>query len=305
MKALNDISEAVGNTPLVRINQLNPGPGVVYAKLEMFNPFSVKDRPAKAMLAAAEKDGVIRPGATLIEPTSGNTGIALAMLAAVKGYRMILTMPSSMSPERVKLLKALGAQVILTPAEKGMKGAIAEAERLHRETPDSFIPSQFDNPHNPEAHAATAQEIWDVLDGKVDVFVAGVGTGGTITGAGHWFKAHHPAVKIVAVEPADSPVLSGGAAGPHKIQGIGAGFLPKILDMTVVDEIIRVTAEDAGKTARELAKREGILPGISGGAALWAALQEARRPENAGKNIVAVLPDGGERYLSTWLFEDA
>lgn len=305
MKALNDISEAVGNTPLVRINKLNPGPGVVYAKLEMFNPFSVKDRPAKAMLAAAEKDGVIRPGATLIEPTSGNTGIALAMLAAVKGYQMILTMPSSMSPERVKLLKALGARVILTPAEKGMKGAIAEAERLHQETPNSFIPSQFDNPHNPEAHAATAREIWDALDGKVDIFVAGVGTGGTITGTGHWLKEHNPQIRIVAVEPAESPVLSGGAAGPHKIQGIGAGFLPKILDMTVVDEIIHVTAEDAGKTARELAKKEGILPGISGGAALWAALQEARRPENAGKNIVTVLPDGGERYLSTWLFEEA
>lgn len=305
MKALNDISEAVGNTPLVRINKLNPGPGTVYAKLEMFNPFSVKDRPAKAMLAAAEKDGVIRPGATLIEPTSGNTGIALAMLAAVKGYQMILTMPSSMSPERVKLLKALGARVILTPAEKGMKGAIAEAVRLHQETPNSFIPSQFDNPYNPIAHAATAWEIWDALDGKVDIFVAGVGTGGTITGAGHWFKEHNPKIRIVAVEPAESPVLSGGAAGPHKIQGIGAGFLPKILDMTVVDEIIHVTAEDAGKTARELAKKEGILPGISGGAALWAALQEARRPENAGKNIVTVLPDGGERYLSTWLFEEA
>lgn len=304
MNVANDISELVGSTPLVRINKLNPGPGTVYAKLEMFNPYSVKDRPAKAMLAAAEREGLLKPGTVIVEPTSGNTGIALAFLAAVKDYKITLTMPASMSPERVKMLKALGANVALTPPELGMKGAIAEAEKILKETPGAFMPSQFDNPNNALAHRQTAAEIARDLDGRADVLVCGVGTGGTLTGTAGELKKTHPHLHVIAVEPEDSPVLSGGKPGPHKLQGIGAGFVPGILNVNLIDEVIRVSARDAGQTARALAKREGILAGISGGAALWAALQAAKRPENAGKNIVVVLPDTGERYLSTWEFEE-
>lgn len=303
MKPVDSVLELIGRTPLARIGRLNPGPGTVYAKLEMCNPFSVKDRAALYMVNAAEKEGRLGPGGTLVEPTSGNTGIGLALLAAVRGYKCILTMPESMSAERVKLLKALGAQIVLTPAAKGMQGAVEAALEITDNTPNSFLPGQFDNPNNALAHEqTTGPEIWDALDGKVDAFVAGVGTGGTVTGVGRFLKKKNPRVKIVAVEPADSPLLSGGKAGPHKIQGIGANFVPSLLDRSVVDAIMPVTYEDAVQTARELAKKEGILPGISGGAALWAALQLARRPEYAGKNIVTLLPDGGERYLSTQLF---
>lgn len=296
--------QAIGNTPLAEITRLNPGPGHVWAKLEMFNPFSVKDRAAREMLNAAEKEGKLAPGGTLVEPTSGNTGIALAFLAAARGYKIVLTMPENMSAERIKLLKALGAQIVLTPKAEGMKGAIAAASRILNETPGSFMPAQFDNPNNALAHEkTTGPEIWKDLNGRVDFFVAGVGTGGTLTGTGRFLKKQNPNLKIIAVEPADSPLLSGGKAGPHGLQGIGANFIPAVLDRSLIDEVIPVTTQDACQTARRLAKLQGILPGISGGASLWAALEVAKRPQNAGKNIVTLLPDGGERYLSTELFE--
>lgn len=296
--------QAIGNTPLAEITRLNPGPGHVWAKLEMFNPFSVKDRAAREMLNAAEKEGKLTPGGTLVEPTSGNTGIALAFLAAARGYKIVLTMPENMSAERIKLLKALGAQIVLTPKAEGMKGAIAAASRILNETPGSFMPAQFDNPNNALAHEkTTGPEIWEDLNGRVDFFVAGVGTGGTLTGTGRFLKSKNPNLKIIAVEPADSPLLSGGKAGPHGLQGIGANFIPAVLDRSLIDEVIPVTTQDACQTARRLAKLQGILPGISGGAALWAALEVAKRPQNAGKNIVTLLPDGGERYLSMELFE--
>lgn len=298
------LEQTIGNTPLLQITHLNPGPGIVWAKLEMFNPFSVKDRAALFMLNAAEREGRLGPGGTIVEPTSGNTGIGLAFVAAARGYKCILTMPESMSAERVKLLKALGAQIVLTPAAKGMQGAVDAALEIVDNTPGTFLPGQFDNPNNALAHEqTTGPEIWNDLNGKADVFVAGVGTGGTVTGVGRFLKKKNPNVKIIAVEPADSPLLSGGKAGPHKIQGIGANFVPSLLDRSVLDEIVPVTYENAVKTARELAKTQGILAGISGGAALWAAIVEAKKPQNAGKNIVTLLPDGGERYLSTGLFE--
>lgn len=303
MALVNNLEELIGNTPLLRLNRLHNGPAAVYAKLEMFNPYSIKDRPAAAMLQAAEQAGQLKPGGALVEPTSGNTGIALAFLAAAKGYTITLTMPASMSPERIKILKALGANVVLTDPALGMNGAIREAENICRQT-GAFMPSQFTNSNNPAAHRQTAQEIDKDLHGKVDILVCGVGTGGTLTGTGRALKQMHPHLRIIAVEPSDSPVLSGGKAGPHKLQGIGAGFIPSILDTRLIDEVVQVTAENAGKTARELAKKEGLLAGISGGAALWAALQEARKPQNAAKNIVVILPDSGERYLSTWEFDE-
>lgn len=303
MALVNNLEELIGNTPLLRLNRLHNGPAAVYAKLEMFNPYSIKDRPAAAMLQAAEQAGQLKSGGALVEPTSGNTGIALAFLAAAKGYTITLTMPASMSPERIKILKALGANVVLTDPALGMNGAIQEAENICRQT-GAFMPSQFTNPNNPAAHCQTAQEIDKDLHGKVDILVCGVGTGGTLTGTGRTLKQMHPHLRIVAVEPSDSPVLSGGKAGPHKLQGIGAGFIPSILDTRLIDEVVQVTAENAGKTARELAKKEGLLAGISGGAALWAALQEARKTQNAAKNIVVILPDSGERYLSTWEFDE-
>lgn len=303
MALVNNLEELIGNTPLLRLNRLHNGPAAVYAKLEMFNPYSIKDRPAAAMLQAAEQAGQLKPGGALVEPTSGNTGIALAFLAAAKGYTITLTMPASMSPERIKILKALGANVVLTDPALGMNGAIQEAENICRQT-GAFMPSQFTNSNNPAAHRQTAQEIDKDLHGTVDILVCGVGTGGTLTGTGRALKQMHPHLRIVAVEPSDSPVLSGGKAGPHKLQGIGAGFIPSILDTRLIDEVVQVTAENAGKTARELAKKEGLLAGISGGAALWAALQEARKPQNAAKNIVVILPDSGERYLSTWEFDE-
>lgn len=303
MALVNNLEELIGNTPLLRLNRLHNGPSAVYAKLEMFNPYSIKDRPAAAMLQAAEQARQLKPGGALVEPTSGNTGIALAFLAAAKGYTITLTMPASMSPERIKILKALGANVVLTDPALGMNGAIREAENICRQT-GAFMPSQFTNPNNPAAHRQTAQEIDKDLHGKVDILACGVGTGGTLTGTGHALKQMHPHLRIIAVEPSDSPVLSGGKAGPHKLQGIGAGFIPSILDTRLIDNVVQVTAENAGKTARELAKKEGLLAGISGGAALWAALQEARKPQNAAKNIVVILPDSGERYLSTWEFDE-
>lgn len=305
MPYAKDLTQLIGNTPLVQITKINPGPGWVFAKLEMFNPFSVKDRAALSMLHAAEKSGALVPGGTIIEATSGNTGIGLAFLCAVKGYHMILVMPENMSPERVQLVRALGAQVELTPAAQGMSGAIAKAEQLLQAIPHSYMPRQFENAANAAAHTQTGQEIWQDLDGKVDAFVAGVGTGGTITGVGRFLKRQNPQVKIIAVEPASSAVLSDQPAGPHKIQGIGAGFVPKILQRELLDQIVPVTNEQAAQTARALAQREGILAGISSGAAMYAALQTAQRPEYAGKNIVVLLPDSGERYLSTGLFAPA
>jgi len=307
MKYAESITELVGNTPLVRIKAEGAAKGaVVLAKLESFNPFSsIKDRVGLAMIEAAEKSGALKQGATIIEPTSGNTGVALAAVAAAKGYRIILTMPETMSTERRKLLAAYGAELVLTEGPKGMKGAIAKARELVDATPGAFMPMQFENPANPEMHVrTTAEEIWRDTDGKVDVLVAGVGTGGTITGVSRAIKARKPSCKSVAVEPLDSPVLSGGQAGPHKIQGIGAGFVPGNYDSTMIDEIVQVKNDDAGATSRRLAREEGILVGISSGAALWAALEVARRTDSAGKLIVVILPDSGERYLSTWLFEE-
>jgi len=305
-KIFDDITKTIGNTPLVRINKMNDSKSVILAKIESFNPLSsVKDRLALALIEAAEKDGLIGEGTTIIEPTSGNTGIGLAFICAARGYRLILTMPDTMSIERRKLLKIFGADVVLTDGAKGMSGAIAKAEELHREIKNSFIPQQFNNPANPEIHRkTTALEIWNDTEGKVDIVVGGVGTGGTITGIGEVLKEKNPMVRIVAVEPVDSPVLSGGKPGPHKIQGIGAGFVPKIFNRAIVDEIIQVHHLDAGNTARDLAKKEGILAGISGGAAMFAALSVAAREEAYGKTIVVILPDSGERYLSTWLFEE-
>lgn len=302
------ITETVGNTPLVRLRRLTEGlPGAVAVKMESHNPLgSVKDRIGLAMINAAEKSEQLKPGGTIIEPTSGNTGIALAFIAAARGYNLTLTMPETMSVERRALLKILGAEIVLTPGEKGMRGAVERAEQLVSETPGAFMPQQFKNPANPAVHrATTAEEIWRDSDGAVDIFVAGVGTGGTITGVAEVIKSRKKTFKAIAVEPVDSPVLSGGAAGPHKIQGIGAGFVPEVLRTDLVDEILQVRHEDAGQTSSALAREEGILCGISAGANVWAALQVARRPESKGKLIVTVICDTGERYLSTWLFQDA
>ncbi len=308
MRYAEKITDLVGNTPLVRIRAAGAGPGkaLVLAKLESRNPWSsVKDRIGLAMIEAAERSGELKPGSVIVEPTSGNTGVALAAVAASKGYRIILTMPETMSVERRKLLAAFGAELVLTEGAKGMKGAIAKAEEIKAATPGAFMPMQFANPANPEVHErTTAEEIWRDTDGKVDAVVAGVGTGGTISGLAAALKAKKPGLKAIAVEPLDSPVLSGGAPGPHKIQGIGAGFVPENFKRGLVDEILKARHEDAGAVARRLARTEGILVGISSGAALWAALELAKRPEYAGKTIVVVLPDSGERYLSTWLFEE-
>lgn len=306
MSIANNILDKIGGTPLVRINKLNQGGAEVIVKVESFNPgSSVKDRIAFAMIEAAEKEGKLKPGALIIEPTSGNTGVGLAFVAAVKGYHLILTMPDTMSIERRKLAAAYGAEIVLTEGAQGMKGAIAKALELQQQNPGSFIPQQFENPANPAYHKAhTGPEIWTDADGKVDAFVAGVGTGGTLTGVGEYLKEKNPAVKVYAVEPDTSPVLSGGKPGPHKIQGIGAGFVPKVLNSAIITEVITVSAENAGKTARAAAAQEGLLVGISSGAALYAALELAKRPEFAGKRIVALLPDTGERYLSTWLFSE-
>ena len=302
-------TELIGKTPileLVNIENKSNLSAKIFAKLEYFNPAgSVKDRIAKAMIEDAEEKGQLKEGSVIIEPTSGNTGIGLAAVAASKGYRIILTMPDTMSVERRNLLKAYGAELVLTEGALGMKGAIAKATELAEATPGSFIPGQFVNPANPAIHmATTGPEIWNQTDGKVDIFIAGVGTGGTITGVGEYLKAQNPNVKVIAVEPADSPVLSEGRSGSHKIQGIGAGFVPDVLNTTVYDEIIRVKNEDAFKTGKEIARSEGILVGISSGAAAWAAIQVAKRPENAGKNIVVLLPDTGDRYLSTPMFSE-
>ena len=304
MKAKN-ILETLGRTPVVEISKkLNGSAAKVFAKVEAFNPGgSAKDRVAASMIEAAERDGKLQAGGTIIEPTSGNTGVGLALVSAVKGYRMILVMPDNMSVERIRLAKAYGAEVVLTPGADGMKGCIAKAEELNRTTPNSFIPQQFDNPANPAAHErTTGPEIWNDLDGQVDAFVAGVGTGGTLTGVGRFLKAKNPNVKVVGVEPETSPLLTKGVAGPHKLQGIGANFVPSILDRSLMDEVVCVSAENAGATARALGAKEGILCGITSGAAMWAALELAKRPAFAGKNIVALLPDTGERYLSTGLF---
>ena len=308
-KVYQSVTEIIGRTPLLAAKSFAKTHDLkanLLVKLEYFNPSgSVKDRIAIAMVEQAEKDGKIAPGATLIEPTSGNTGIGIASVAAARGYRAILTMPETMSVERRNLLKAYGAEIVLTEGAQGMKGAIARAEQLQKEIPNSFIPSQFENLANPAAHErTTGPEIWADTDGKVDVFVAGVGTGGTVTGTGRYLKQQNPAVHVVAVEPTDSPVLSGGKPGPHKLQGIGAGFVPDTLDTKVYDEVIRVSNDDAFAYGREFAQREGALVGISSGAALAAAVELAKRPEYAGKTIVALLPDGGDRYLSTDLFAD-
>jgi cysteine synthase len=301
-KFYNNIVETIGNTPLIKINSLTKGlKATVLAKVESFNPLSsVKDRIGAAMIEAAERNGRLKPGSVIIEPTSGNTGIGLAFVSAAKGYRLILTMPETMSYERRRLLKILGAELVLTNGTLGMKGAIDKAEKLVKETPNSFMPQQFNNPANPEIHrTTTAEEIWDDTDGKVDVFIAGVGTGGTVVGVGSALKQKNPNVKIIALEPKESAVLSGGRPGPHKIQGIGAGFVPNVFDKDVVDEIVTIQEEDSANTARRLAKEEGILVGISSGGAMWAALEFAKRSEYEGKTIVVIFPDSGERYLST------
>ena len=308
-KIYTSADQLIGKTPLLELVHIEKSEGLeakVLGKLEYFNPAgSVKDRIAKAMIDDAEQKGLLKPGSVIIEPTSGNTGIGLAAVAAAKGYRIIIVMPETMSVERRQLMKAYGAELVLTEGAKGMKGAIAKADELAKEIPGSFIPGQFVNPANPAVHkATTGPEIWEDTDGKVDIFVAGVGTGGTVTGVGEYLKSENPNVKVVAVEPASSPVLSKGVAGSHKIQGIGAGFVPDVLDTKVYDEIIPVENEDAFATGKLIGKKEGVLVGISSGAAVWAAIQLAKRPENKGKTIVALLPDTGDRYLSTPLFAD-
>lgn len=309
MRVYKDVTELIGKTPLLELTHIERAENLsatVLAKLELFNPAgSAKDRVARAMIEDAERSGKLKPGSVIIEPTSGNTGVGLASIAAARGYRIIIVMPETMSAERRNLMKAYGAELVLTDGAKGMSGAIEKAEELARQTPNSFIAGQFVNPANPAAHeATTGVEIWDDTDGKVDIFVAGVGTGGTITGVGRALKAKNPNVKIVAVEPKSSPVLSGGAAGSHKLQGIGAGFVPEILDTKIYDEIIQVPNEAALETGRRIARTEGVLVGISSGAAAWAAIELAKRPENKGKIIVALLTDTGERYLSTEMFAD-
>ena len=309
MKTYAKITDLIGHTPLLELTHIEQDADLqakILAKLEYFNPAgSVKDRIAKAMIDDAEAAGKLKPGSVIIEPTSGNTGIGLASVAAARGYRIIIVMPETMSVERRQIMKAYGAELVLTDGAKGMKGAIAKADELAKEIPDSFVPGQFVNPANPEAHRrTTGPEIWRDTDGKVDIFVAGVGTGGTITGTGSYLKAQNPAVKVVAVEPATSPVLSKGTAGAHKIQGIGAGFVPDVLDTKVYDEIITVSNEDAFAVGKLVGHKEGVLVGISSGAAVWAAIELAKRPENKGKNIVVLLPDTGDRYLSTPLFAD-
>ena len=306
-KIYKGATEIIGNTPIVEFINIEKNDGLkanILAKLEYLNPAgSVKDRIAKAMIEDAEKKGILKKDSVIIEPTSGNTGIGLASIAAAKGYRIILTMPETMSVERRNILKAYGAEIVLTPGPSGMKGAIQKADELAKEIPGSFVPEQFENPANPEIHRqTTGPEVWNDTDGRVDIFVSGVGTGGTITGTGEYLKSKNPDVKIVAVEPKDSPVLSEGTAGPHKIQGIGAGFVPKTLNTDVYDEIIKISNDDAFETAKRVAKEEGILVGISSGAALHAAIELAKRPENSGKNIVVLLPDSGDRYYSTALF---
>jgi cysteine synthase A len=302
----SDITKTVGKTPLVRLNRMGKElDAEILVKIESFNPLSsVKDRIGVAMIEAAQKAGILKKDTVIIEPTSGNTGIALAFVCAAKGYRLILTMPETMSMERRHLLSILGAELVLTDGTKGMKGAIDKAEELAKTHKNSFVPQQFKNPANPEIHRkTTAEEIWQDTDGKVDYVIAGIGTGGTITGIGEVLKKRSPSVKMIAVEPIDSPVLSGGKPGPHKIQGIGAGFIPDVLNREIIDEIIQVAHENAGEMARRIAKEEGILVGISSGAALWAAMEVAKRKEARGTRIVAILPDSGERYLSTWLFQ--
>ncbi len=308
MRIYEDITKTVGHTPLVRLKRMAAGsPAEVVVKVESFNPLSsVKDRIGVAMIDDAEKKGLLKEGSVIIEPTSGNTGIALAFVAAARGYRLILTMPDTMSVERRQLLTIFGAELVLTPGAEGMKGAIRKAEEVAAVTPGAVIPQQFENPANPEIHRkTTAEEIWTDTDGKADFIVAGVGTGGTLTGVAEVIKARKPGFMAIAVEPEGSPILSGGKPGPHKIQGIGAGFIPGVLNRGIIDEVIRVSNENAGVTARRLAREEGILAGISGGAVLWAGLEVAKRPGNNGKLIVVVLPDTGERYLSTWLFKES
>ncbi|WP_422933420.1 cysteine synthase A [Sinomonas sp. P47F7] len=307
MRIYDDVTQLVGNTPLVRLNRLTEGLGAeVAVKLEFYNPAnSVKDRIGVAIIDAAENSGALKPGGTIVEGTSGNTGIALALVGAARGYKVILTMPETMSTERRVLLRAYGAEIVLTPGSEGMRGAVEKAQEIVANTENSIWAQQFANPANPAIHrATTGEEIWNDTDGKVDVFVGGIGTGGTITGAGQLLKERKPSVKVVAVEPKDSPILNGGAPGPHKIQGIGANFVPEVLDTTVYDEVLDATLEDSVATARALAAKEGILGGISAGAAVWGALELAKRPENEGKLIVAIVPDFGERYISTVLFDD-